>query len=417
MDEPTNITQPDVAIIGAGPAGLRAATKLAPRLPGKVIVFERESMAGGIPRHADHPGYGLRDRKRSYSGPSYAKKLVSEALAAGAQIETRTQVTGWHDDNVLEATSPHGRILISPRAFVFATGARERPRTARLIPGDRPAGVYTTGELQNAVHLHHREVGSRAIIVGAELVSWSAAMTLKEAGTKVVALVSKYPRAESYTAFNIGGRLMFSTKVITNSRVVSIEGRPRVTHVVIEDVRTGKRTTVPCDTVVMTGDWIPDNELLRLRGIELDSRSLGPIVDASMQTSIPGIFSVGNVNHPVETADVVALEGEYVAERVLEYLAGKHRSENGLSLKPSGALSWISPSIIRSTDVHPARHRLVGEVDSFIRFPTVTVQQGGTEVTKKKLLWPASPGRVFRIPTSIMKDVNPGMGDVTINVS
>ena len=417
MNEPLSVRRPDVAIIGGGPAGLRTATKLAQRLPGKIVIFERESVAGGIPRHADHPGYGIRDRKRSYSGPTYAKVLVSEALEAGVQIETRTQVTGWHDESTLEATSPHGRVLISPRAFVFATGARERPRPARLIPGDRPAGVYTTGELQNAVHLHHREVGRRAVIIGAELVSWSAAMTLKEAGAKVLALVSKYPQAESYSAFNIGGRLILKAKVVTNSRIVSIHGRPRVTHVVIENTQSGNRTTIPCDTVVMTGDWIPDNELLRARGVELDPASLGPIVDASMQTSIPGIFSVGNVNHPVETADVVSLEGEYAADRVLEYLAGKKSSSNVISLNPSGALSWVFPNLLRATDIDPARHRLIGAVNSFIRFPTVTLKQKGRVVSRIRLLWPASPGRVFRIPTSILKDVKFDMGDITVNVS
>ena len=67
---------------------------------------------------------------------------------------------------------------------MLATGARERPRPARLIPGDRRAGVYTTGQLQNLVHLQHGEVGTRAVVVGAELVSWSAVLTLRQAGCR-----------------------------------------------------------------------------------------------------------------------------------------------------------------------------------------------------------------------------------------
>src|SRR5205823_2521647 len=139
---------------------------------------DREASAGGIPRHSDHPGYGIRDLKRCLSGPAYARRLVTTARNAGAEIQTPKMVTGWVGERTVEATSPHGRQHIHAKTIILATGARERPRPARLIPGDRPAGIYTTGQLQNLVHLHHRTPGTRAVIVGAELVSWSAAMTL-----------------------------------------------------------------------------------------------------------------------------------------------------------------------------------------------------------------------------------------------
>lgn len=164
------MTTYDVAIVGGGPAGLTAAAELAPYH--KVVVLERELAAGGIPRHSDHPGYGIRDMKTFISGPAYARRLVQGAVTAGASIRTSAMVTGWADATALDVTSPQGRERIDARAVVLATGARERPRPARMIPGDRPAGVYTTGHLQNAVHLKHRQVGSRAVVVGAELVSY-----------------------------------------------------------------------------------------------------------------------------------------------------------------------------------------------------------------------------------------------------
>jgi flavin-dependent dehydrogenase len=136
-----------------------------------VLVLDREETAGGIPRHSDHVGYGIRDLHRMMSGPAYARRLASAAANAGAAIRTRATVTGWADGRCLEVTTPQGRLRIDARAVVLATGARERPRPARLIPGDRPAGVYTTGHLQNLVHLHHGKVGSGAVVVGGELVS------------------------------------------------------------------------------------------------------------------------------------------------------------------------------------------------------------------------------------------------------
>lgn len=172
----------DVLIIGGGPAGLTAAASLAPRVGGAVLVLDREAAAGGIPRHSDHLGYGIRDLRTFISGPAYARRLVDNAVRAGANVRTRAMVTGWADDRTVEVTSPEGRRQVSARVILLATGARERPRPARLVPGDRPAGVYTTGELQNLVHLHRGTPGTRAIIVGAELVSWSAALTLRKAG-------------------------------------------------------------------------------------------------------------------------------------------------------------------------------------------------------------------------------------------
>ncbi|MDO5025231.1 MAG: FAD-dependent oxidoreductase [Trueperella sp.] len=410
------VLQPKVAIIGGGPAGLNLAAKLAPRVDGAVMVFDREKDAGGIPRHANHIGYGIRDRQRVYLGPKYAQILVAEAKAAGAIIYTRTQITNWVDDDALAATSPDGRLKIQPEVFVFATGARERPRPARHITGDRSAGILTTGQLQNLVHLHGQKVGKNALIVGGELVSWSAALTLKRSGTEVAGLVTEYPKAESYGLFNIGGRMLFQTKVITNSRVVALHGKPRIEQAELENVVTGERILVPCDTVVFTGDWIPDNELLRMRGVELDPTSLSPVVDGSMRTNIPGIFTVGNVNHPVETADVVSLEGQFVADQIISYLHGKRPADPGVRIRVTDPFRWVSPAVLRPDDPAPARERLVAGTNKFIAFPTVVLRQDGKEIGRMKLMWPASPGRAFRIPASLLAGVDYAGGDLELSV-
>ncbi len=228
----------DVLIIGGGPSGLTAAAQLAPRTPGRVLVVDRETAAGGIPRHSDHPGYGIRDLKRFLSGPAYAQRLTNNALAAGAEIETRTMVTDWAGEHSVALTSPQGRRRIHARAIILATGARERPRAARLVAGDRPAGVYTTGQLQNLVHLHHGTPGRRAVIIGAELVSWSAVMTLREAGCAAALMVSAHASPESPAPLWITGRLAFKVPVATSTRVTRIIGDGRVTGVEVENLNT-----------------------------------------------------------------------------------------------------------------------------------------------------------------------------------
>ncbi len=411
------ILTPDVVVVGAGPAGLTAATLLARRLTGRVVVLEREAEAGGIPRHSDHVGYGIRDLRRFVTGPAYARRLRTDAADAGAEILTGTMATDWAGATSLDVTSPRGRARVDARAVVLATGARERPRPARLIPGDRPHGVLTTGTLQTLVHLKHRQVGHRAVVVGSELVSWSAVMTLRSAGCRTVLMTTELPRPESYAVFHGPGRLAFRTPVATRTRLTRIIGRPHVTAVELEDLDTGARHTQSCDTVVLTGDWIPDNELARAAGILLDPGSRSPVVDTALRTGRSGVFAAGNLLHPVDTADVAAIDGRAVAESVLAHLDGAPAARGGVRLLAAGPLRWIAPGIVRPGDPAPPRGRLLSWTDTYVGRPTVTVRQGGAVVGVRRLPWPAAPGRAFRIPSSILDGLVPGLDEAVLTVS
>jgi thioredoxin reductase len=326
-------------------------------------------------------------------------------------------VTGWADERTAEITSPRGRQRIQARAFVLATGARERPRPARLIPGDRPAGVYTTGQLQNVVHLHHRAPGTVAVIVGAELVSWSAAMTLREAGCRVAAMTSLYARPEAYAAFTVPGRLALKIPVATRTRIERIIGHDRVHAVEVENLDTRERRTIDCDTVVVTGDWIPDHELARSAHLQMDPATLGPLVDTSQATDTPGTFAIGNLVHPVDTADVAALDGRAVAPHVLAYLHhGPDRSPRPRPrLLPGANLKWLTPGVLDQA-ADPPRSRLLAWPQRQIPLPTVTVTQQGATVARRRMPWTASPGRVFRIPAEILRGANIHDGPITVDI-
>lgn len=406
---------PAVAIVGAGPSGLRAAAELA-RRGTEVLVLERESDAGGIPRHSDHPGYGVRDLKRFLSGPTYARIMRERAVEAGASIMTNAMATGWSPDGGLEVTSPEGRVVVRPRATILATGARERSRAGLRIAGDRAAGIYTTGQLQNLVHLHGRSVGERAVVVGAELVSWSAVMTLREAGCRTVLMTTEHPQPDAYRLFSVGGRVLFRTSVACSTRVVRVFGRPRVQGVEIEDTRTGTRRTVECDTVVFTGSWIPDYELAQRAGIPLDPHSLGPQVDTTLQTAREGVFGIGNLVHPVDTADAAALDGAHVVPAVLDHLAGERSTPPSVALLPGQGLSWLAPHRYAPGGPPPPRGYLLSWPDALVPRPVVVARQGERVVGRVRTWWPAAPGRVFRVPSRVLRGTDPQGGPVVIDV-
>jgi thioredoxin reductase len=404
-----------VAIVGGGPSGLTAAAALAGRVDGEVLVIERETETGGIPRHSDHLGYGMRDLKRFISGPAYARRLTAMAQDAGAMLDTEAMVTNWVGERRLQVTSPRGIRTVTADAVVLATGARERPRAARLVPGDRPDGVYTTGQLQNLVHVHHADIGSRALIVGAELVSWSAVLTLREAGCATAGMVSAYPRSEAYAVFRLPGRFLMGGPVFTRSRVVDISGKDRVRAAVVENIGTGARTTVECDTVVFTGDWIPDHELARTGGLAMDTATRGPVVDAGLRTSRPGVFAVGNLLHPVDTADGAALDGRHVAGAVTGWLKNRVEAPKAVRIRADGPLRWIAPQLVSADGGVAARGDLLLWVDEYRRVPKLRAMQDGRTLGTTRTPWPAAPGRVYRAPWSLVANADPGGGDITVS--
>jgi thioredoxin reductase len=404
-----------VAVVGGGPAGLAAAVELRLRGVREVVVLEREPEAGGIPRHAKHQGFGLRDLRRALSGPAYARRWVGLARAAGVEVLTETMVTGWGEGAAaLELTSPRGRSTLEPAAVVLATGCRERPRSARLVPGTRPDGVMTTGMLQQLVYLRRLPAGRRALVVGAEHVSFSAIITLAHGGADTVALTTELPRHASLAAFRAGARLRYRVPVWTLTRVSGIHGRGRVEGVELTGVDTGRTRTVECDTVVFTADWIPDHELAVMAGVELDPATRGPAVDAALRSSRPGVFAAGNLLHGAEQADVAALSGRHAAAGVVRYLEEGEWPGRRVPVVCDPPLGWISPNAVAGPGA-PPRARFALRAQGFLRAPRVEIVQGEAPLWRGRLVR-LMPGRSTQVPHGWTARVDPGGGEVRVRL-
>jgi len=407
----------DVLIVGAGPAGLAAAIELRSLGVQRVLVADRERDAGGVPRHCAHTGYGIRDLHRVLTGPAYARRYVATAREAGAEVLAGTTVTALGDGAHAALTSQAGIRQVTAGAVLLATGCRERPRTARLVPGDRPAGVMTTSELQQRVYLAGQRIGGRAVVIGAEHVSFSGMLTLMHAGARVVALVTDRPSHQSYGVFRFAAALRWRVPVWTSTAVARIVGRERVAAVELRDLASGRVRQVECETVVFTGDWIPDYELSRLAGAGVDPGTKGPAVDTALRTSAPWLFAAGNLVHAGEPADVAALSGRHAARHIAAQLrrGRPDRAGTPVPIRVTAPLTWIAPNAIGAGQVMPPRGHFMIRGEAAGGRANLLVHQDARVLGRFRLPLPrAGSGR---LPAAWIRSVDPSGGPVTIAAS
>jgi NADPH-dependent 2,4-dienoyl-CoA reductase/sulfur reductase-like enzyme len=310
----------DVAIVGGGPAGLGAAMELRARGVGHVVVLEREPEAGGVPRHCAHPPYGVREFGRLMTGPAYARRLRDVALRSGVDIRTRHSVVSLGPAGVLAVATPDAMLTVAARRVVLATGAREAPRSARLVSGDRPVGVMNTGMLQACLTLEHCTPFLRPVVVGTELVGLSALWTCLKHGIRPVAVIEAGAHATARWPLGLFPWLL-RIPVHVGARIADIEGSPRVEQVTIV-TGDGRETRVPCDGVLFTGQFLPEASLMRAGAMCVDGGTGGPAIDQYGRCSDPAYFAAGNVLRPIETAGWCHREGRRIAAAVARDLAG-----------------------------------------------------------------------------------------------
>jgi pyruvate/2-oxoglutarate dehydrogenase complex dihydrolipoamide dehydrogenase (E3) component len=199
----------------------------------------------------------------------------------------------------------------------------------------------------------------------------------------------------------------------------------------VADVRTGAARFVPCDTVVFTGDWIPDHELARLAGLAMDPGTRGPVVDTTLETSAAGVFAAGNLVHAAETADIAALSGRHAARHIAAFLgagssgAGSSgaRSSQAESRAGSGAirrpvlveppLAWISPNAITAGRAAPPLGRFVLRSGEFRGGVRLEARQDGRLLARSRRLR-LVPGRPAHLGAGWLPRVDPAGGPVRV---
>lgn len=333
----------DVIILGGGPAGLSCARELRKLGVKTVTVLEREAELGGIPRHCGHTGYGLREFGKLYTGPDYAKRIADDA--ADADLRPRVTALKIEPGGLIRATGPNGMEDLQAKAVVLAMGARETPRSARLISGTRPFGVMNTGALQQYVYLHGSRPFERPVVVGSELVAFSTLLTLRHAGIAPLCMIEERPRITAYHPGEWVARLGFGVPVMTETRVTRILGRERVEAVEIDRGFGPER--LDCDGVILTGRFRPEAALIAASHIELDPGTSGPAIDGYFRCSDHSYFAAGNILRGIETAGQCWREGKAAAHMALARLEARlPQRQADARVAIHGPLAYVYPQRI-----------------------------------------------------------------------
>ena len=333
----------DVLVVGAGPAGLAAAQVLvAAGLA--VTVAERQPQAGGMPLTCGHSPYGWREFRRVMGGPAYAARLID--AARGADLRLATSVAAIHGDGSVTLTSNAGTEILTPRKILLATGAREATRAERLLPGERPLGVMTTGSLQDMWFRHGTLPFRRPVILGSELVAMSAILTCRQAGAAPLALLEQKDTLTAAAPY----------RWLPNLLGLPVHRGVEITDLVAKDGRLdairfrsgGKDHKIFCDGLILTGAFRPEAGLARMAGLAIDRATMGPSVDGSGRTSREGVYAAGNILRGVETAGWCWAEGRAIAQAMLADQAapGHSKAQNTapqITLLAGQGLRWIMP--------------------------------------------------------------------------
>lgn len=339
----------EVAIVGGGPAGLAAAAKLGEAGIGPLVVLDREPAAGGIPRHCGHFPFGMREFNRVLRGPDYAQRLVARAEASGAAIFTDSTVVSLSAGPVVELSTPDGLRRMTARRVLLCTGVRERSRAARLIGGTRPGGVMSTGALQGLVYLEGLRPFDRPVILGTELVSFSALLTCRHMNIRPVAMIEAGSRTTARWPAPWLPRLM-GVPLMLDTELAAIHGGSQVSEVVLRDA-AGAERTMAADGVIVTGQFLPEASLLDRSHLAVDPASGGPVIDQFGRCSDPCFFAAGNLLRAVETAGWCWAEGRRAGRAIAQSLSGRlPRPQAAIRVKTQGApLKYVVPQRIATS--------------------------------------------------------------------
>jgi len=344
----------DLAIIGSGPAGLAAAVKARQRGVKDLVVFERDERPGGILKQCVHNGFGIEKFKEELTGPEYANRYIKMAQTDKIDIALNTMVLKIDKNRTITSVSEQcGLRSYQCKSIIIAMGCRERPRGSLGISGERPAGIFTAGTAQRLINIEGYMPGKKIVILGSGDIGMIMARRLTLEGAEVKAVAEVLPYTSGLIRNVVQCLHDFDIPLMLSHTVAEIHGNKRVEGVTIVRVDSdwnpikGTEQFIECDTLLLSVGLIPENELSKMAGVSIDSRSGGPFVNDFLETNVQGVFACGNVLHVNDVVDNVSSEGEVAAAGACLRIKGRMPDlKRKISLEGDETIGQIVPQAL-----------------------------------------------------------------------
>lgn len=411
----------ELVIVGGGPAGLAAAIEARKNGVEDILLLERDRYLGGILQQCIHNGFGLHIFGEQLTGPEYAERFIKELKEMNIEYMTDTMVLNIDKNRKITAINPKcGVMEINAGAIILAMGCRERTRGAINIPGTRPSGVFTAGAAQRLINVEGYMVGKNVVILGSGDIGLIMArrMTLEGANVKMVVELMPYSTGLKR---NIAQCLIdYDIPLLFNHTVVRIHGKERLEGVTIAKVDNNKKpiegseSYIKCDTLLLSVGLIPENELSREGGIEINPVTAGPFVDESMQTSVEGIFACGNVVHVHDLVDFVTSESMLSGRGAANYLKGNKESSNRIKVLCGKGIRYAVPSYVNPERVEDMVNFYM-RVDNVYKNVYLVLKHGDKIIDRVKRNI-VSPGEMERFKVIREKFLEIDNGEITFEI-
>jgi NADPH-dependent 2,4-dienoyl-CoA reductase/sulfur reductase-like enzyme len=341
----------DVAIIGAGPAGLAAAIRAREAGADRVTIVERAEALGGLLDQCVHNGFGLLYFDEDLTGPEFASRFIEKAMDLRVNLQLETMALNITPDRNITAANKNGLVTLQAKSIVLAMGCRERTRESIVVSGARPAGIFTAGTAQRYVNIEGFIPGKEIVILGSGDIGMIMARRLALEGAEVKAVLEILPYVGGLIRNEVQCLVDFDIPLLLGHTVTEVHGERRIEAVTIAKVDgnlepvPGTERVMECDTLLVSVGLIPENELSLTAGIQLNPITGGPLVDDRRETNVPGIFAAGNVAHVHDLVDNVAWEAEVAGLYAAQYAMGKVMPEKRrINIKPGEGIRYVVPN-------------------------------------------------------------------------
>jgi NADH dehydrogenase FAD-containing subunit len=220
-------------------------------------------------------------------------------------------------------------------------------------------------------------------------------MTLE--GAKVHAVCEIMPHSSGLKRNIVQCLDDFDIPLYLSHTIVKIEGKDRVTGVVVAKVDENKKPIkgteihFDCDTVLFSVGLIPENELSKTAGVELSMATKGAVVYENRETNVEGVFACGNVLQVHDLVDFVSEEAEIAGRAAADYVLNGEKQKNVIETGCGANVSYVLPQKINKDSGENVK--LFFRVNKVIKNCTIKAEVNGeTVISRKKKI--AVPGEM-----------------------